>query len=362
MSHVLGHGFGIDEIPSRLKLPGMMNKGFPTHLVAAFNTSRQGLFQLPLVAFVLAASLGLSSAATAPTNAPAKADKAEVKADEKATAAPAVTRLKLLNAGAEPRKALRLSGKPGDKQSMTMTMKMSMNVGAGGEQAMAMKIPAIKMPFDVTTTSVAESGDISYDIVMRDPNVVEDADSMPGMLDAMKASLGSMKGLSGKGTVSNRGFNKATDLKLPADANPQFRQVMDQMNLSQMSSPLPEEAVGPGAKWEVTMPIQSQGLSLEQKSTCEVVSIEGSIVKLKTSIVQNAANQKIENPAAPGLEMTLKQMTGSGTGTTTMDLRKLMPTEGTVDFHADMSMAVNTGEGEQTMTTKVEMNMRLTPE
>ncbi len=339
-----------------------MKKCFQHPFTATFNASWNWLIRLPLLALLLAAGPGLSHAATSPTNAPAKPDKPEAKAAAKVTAAPAATSVKLLNAGAEPRKALRLHSKPGDKQSATVTMKISMNMGAGDQQGMAMKMPAIKMPMELTTTSVSDSGDISYDMLLRELNVVEDADSMPQMVEAMKASLGSLKGLSGKGTISSRGLNKSTDVKLPSDANPQFRQVMDQMNLSQMSAPLPEEAVGPGAKWEVTMPIQSQGLSLEQKVTCELVSVEGNTVKLKTSLVQNAGKQKIENTAMPGMSVNLDHMTGSGTGNTTIDLGRLLPTEGTVDFHSEMSMAMDTGEQPQAMTMKMDMNMRLEPQ
>jgi hypothetical protein len=134
---------------------------------------------------------------------------------------------------------------------------------------------------------------------------------------------------------------------------------MDQMNLSNLSSPLPDEPVGPGAKWEVTLPVKSQGMTINQTETCELVSIEGDRLNVKSTIVQRAANQTIENPALPGMKVQLTKMTGNGTGNTTLDLGKLLPSEATVDIHSEVSMGMNMGQQKQTITIKTDTNIRL---
>ena len=64
---------------------------------------------------------------------------------------------------------------------------------------------------------------------------------------------------------------------MPPGADAQTRQLMDQMkdSFSSVAAPLPEEAVGPGARWEVKMPIKSQGMTIDQTATYELVSLEG---------------------------------------------------------------------------------------
>ena len=73
----------------------------------------------------------------------------------------------------------------------------------------------------------------------------------------------------------------------------------------------------------------------------------------------SAANQKIQNPAMPGLKFDLVKMSGNGAGETTIDLAQLLPAKGTVDSHSELSMAMNTGAQKQTITMKMDLNLRL---
>jgi hypothetical protein len=268
--------------------------------------------------------------------------------------------VKLLEPGAEPRKQLRLHPNAGDKQTLLMTMKMGVDMKLG-EQNQAMKFPAIKMTMDVTPKSVSPEGDIAYDMAMSDVAIEDEPGALPQVTEALKASLGSVKGLSGTGTMSSRGFNKGMDVKLPAGSDPQMTQAMQQMkeSFSNMSAPLPEEPVGPGAKWEVKMPIKSQGMTLNQTTTYQLASVDGENLTLKSTVVQSAANQKIQNPTMPGLKMDLTKMDGQGTADLKFDLTKLLPSEATLNSHSDLSMAMNAGGQKQSMAMKLDLNLRL---
>jgi len=270
--------------------------------------------------------------------------------------------VKLLEAGAEPRKVLRLHPKPGDKQTLGMTLKMAMEMKMGETETPAMKIPAMKMTVDMTVKSVSPDGDITYEMVLSDASVADDPDVMPQVAEAMKSAFANVKGTSGTGTKSNRGFSKGTEMKAPADATPQVRQAMDQMKeaFSNLAAPLPEEAVGPGAKWEVKMLLQSQGMMIEQTAIYQLVSIEGERLTAKSTISQSASNQKIENPAIPGgMKLDLTKMAGNGTGEVTFDLAKLLPPEATMHLHSEVSMGMDMGGQKQPMNMKTELNMRL---
>ena len=60
-----------------------------------------------------------------------------------------------------------------------------------------------------------------------------------------------------------------------------------------------------------------------------------------------------------GLKLDLTKMTGKGTGKATFDLGEIMPPDATAEFHADMAMKMDAGGQKQTMTMKMDMNMRL---
>ena len=271
------------------------------------------------------------------------------------------TQVKLVEAGAEPRKVLRLHPKPGDKQTLSLTMKMAVEMTMGETQIPPMKLPAMTMIMDMTVKTVSADGDITYESVMSDASVSAHPDVLPQIAEAMKSSLDGIKGLSGSGMMSNRGLSKGTDIKAPAGAEPQMSQTVEQMKeaFAQCALPLPEEAVGPGAKWEVRKPVKSQGMTINQTASYELVSIEGERVIAKATIAQSASNQKMQNPAMPALKVDLKKMDGKGTGEITLDLAQAMPAKGNTDSRSMLSMEMNTGGQKQPMTMKADLNIRL---
>lgn len=269
--------------------------------------------------------------------------------------------VKLLEPGAEPRTVLRLHPKPGDKQRVTMTMKMAMATKMGGAQGQAVKMPAITMTMDATVKDIADNGDITYNLVMGDTRVADESGAGAAVAEMIKGALGGAKGVTGTGTVSSRGIAKKMNFNVPAGAQGQTRQLLDQMkdSFSAGAVPLPDEAVGPGARWEVTMPIKSQGMKIDQTMSCELASVAGDQVTIKRTITQHAANQKIQNPARPGMKIDLTKMTGKATGQSTFDLTKLLASEESTDFHSETDMAINMGGKKQPVSTTLDLSMRI---
>jgi hypothetical protein len=267
---------------------------------------------------------------------------------------------KLLDAGAEPRKVLRLHPQPGDKQTLSLTIKISTDIQTGPMPNQSMKMPTIRMTRDTTVKSVSPDGDILYDLAMGNPDVAEEADANPQIAQLIKSAFSAFKGLSSSGTMSDRGFIKGTEMKTPAGSDPQFRWIVDQLRESfgRFLVLLPEEAVGPGARWEVKMPVKSQGMIIDQTTVCQLVSIEGDRVTVKDTIEQRASNQKIQNPAMPGLVLNLTKMAGKGSDDMALDLTRLMPREGTSTLVSEVVMEMNVGGQKNTMTMKTAMDFR----
>jgi hypothetical protein len=272
----------------------------------------------------------------------------------------ATTQVKLLQPGAEPRKVLRLHPSPGDKQTLSMTMKMAGESKVGETPTPAMKLPGLKMTLGCTVKEVSDNGNIAYGLVLSDFSVSDEPGGTPEAAAAMKAIFAGVKGLTGTGTASSRGHNESAAFEAPAGSNPQTRQLADQMKdlFTQLLVPLPEEAVGPGAKWEVKTPLKSQGMTVDQTATYELVSLEGERLTTKSTLAQHAANQKIQNPAMPGMKMDLTKMTGKGSGERTFDLAHLLPTAGAANFHTETAMTMNMGSQKQAMTMKMDIELR----
>ncbi len=267
--------------------------------------------------------------------------------------------IKLIDPGAEPRKPLRLHPKEGDKQACVMTMKMSMEMAMGDIKNPEMKLPAMIMTMATTVKSVSADGDINYEMVMTDATVGDEPGVLPQVAEAVKTSLGNMKGLSSSGTRSSRGVNKATNMKMPSTPDAQTRQVVDQVkeSFAMASAPLPDEPVGAGAKWEVKMPLKSGGIQMDQTATYQIVSFEEDKLVAKTTLTQRAANQKVENPSMPGVKLDLTRMNGTGSGETTIDLGKIVPLQVTMTAQSEAIMAMNSGAQKQEITVKVKTDV-----
>lgn len=293
-----------------------------------------------------------------PTSAPAvaPAERTEPAPVTSPATQPATTQVKLLEAGAEPRRILRLHPKPGNEQTLVMAIKTAVNSGMG--QTLVM--PIIKLTLAATVKNVSADGNTAYELALADAAVLDEPEAMPELATMIKASLAAAKGLVIAGTLSNRGIPiGASESKMPPGANPQTRQFIDQMKegISNLACLLPEEAIGPGAKWEVNLPFRSHGMTIQQTATYETVSIKDDHLQTKYSIAQKAANQKMESPAMPGLKVEVPQMTGTVAGTSALNLAQAFPSQATVDSHSELLM--NMGTQKQAMTMKTDTNVRI---
>ena len=277
-----------------------------------------------------------------------------------AAAMPGAVQIKVLQPGAEPRSVLRLHVQPGDKQSVTMTLKMGMEMKMG-EMQTPMKLPAMNMNMDVAVESVSADGEITYRVTLGDTTIADEPGAPPQMAAALKTALNGTKGTSWSFKLTARGVCQRADMSLPAGANPQLGQAIEQMkqSLTTMAVPLPEEPLGPGARWEARTQTKSQGITVDQTATYELVSAEGDVLKIKSNATQHAANQKIESPSMPGVKADLTKMNGSGSGEIMLNLAHVVPQKATMDSHLDMAMGMNLGAQKQNMGMKMDIGLLL---
>ena len=254
-------------------------------------------------------------------------------ADTNAATSSWTTQVKLVEAGAEPRKVLRLHPNPGDKQTLTLTMKMAMETRLARMQTQAMKMPAIKITLDSTVKEVSDNGDITYELVMGDVSVSSEPGVDPQAAEAYEGGFRRGQGNFGHGHDFQPRLQQGVGVQSAGRQQSRDPQGYgSDEGILHPRGPVPEEAVGPGAKWEVKMPIKTQGMTIDQTATYEMVSLEGERLTTKSTFAQHAANQKIQTPAMPGMKVDLTKMIGKGSGERTFDLAKLLPSEGTWTF------------------------------
>ena len=235
----------------------------------------------------------------------------------------------LVEPGAAPRRELRYRVSRDETMTMDMSMLMSMTMEMGGMVMPTTNMPLMLTAADLTMNDVAESGDMTYRITFTKAGV-ETADGVdPALLAAMQSMERALVGLTGTTTVSDRGVVRAVAFDLGGITDPQMEQAMAPMaaQMKQFSMPLPIEAVGVGAKWDVRHRLDLNGIETSQVGSYELTALDGDMVTLTVSVEQTAANQTIDNPdLPPGASMRLRRLTARGSGTIQLDLTSLVPT------------------------------------
>jgi hypothetical protein len=267
--------------------------------------------------------------------------------------------VKLLAPGAEPRTALRYTVPAGQKTNADMTMTMSMAMNAGG-MSVPMDLPGMTIAMSLAVTGVAANGDITYDVAFTGLTIDTSTTANPAIAAALQPLQASITSIKGTTTISSRGVTKSTKMET-ADAS--IQQLMNQMTSSaeNLSSPLPEEAVGVGAKWEVRQTTSTGGQTTFQKSVYEIVSMNGSTVSLKVTTEQTAPPQSISTPGLPaGAEMYLEKMAGTGEGTVVMKLDSLVPTSD-MNMASSMAMSVSVGGQNQSIVSDNKIRVTIAP-
>jgi hypothetical protein len=127
---------------------------------------------------------------------------------------------------------------------------------------------------------------------------------------------------------------------MPAGARPEMAQVIQGMEqaMSQLSAPLPDEAVGKGASWQVQTKLSQNGVSLTQTATYSLTDLDGDALTLDVKIAQSAPKQKVASPM--GVTVDLTSLSSTGGGKSKLRLDRLSPLESLLSVASTVTMAV----------------------
>ncbi len=267
-------------------------------------------------------------------------------------------KVELLEKGSAPHRQLRFTPKVGDKVSKVMGMKMSQTISMPGIPAQTPEVPGQQMFIDVETKKVASNGDIDYAFTYKDIKII--ADKPSPIVSTTEQMMKPMIGSSGTGTMTNRGISKQAEYKAPEGLNPMAKGLIDGMkdSMSKASTPVPDEAVGVGAKWKVVQELNANGIQLTQTTLSEVTEITSTGFTLKTTITQSAPAQDVKNPLLPAsATMKLDSLATDGNGKSVFEFNSVFPKSSTVNIKSKTSMKLTINGQNTTMGTDMSMEM-----
>ena len=203
-----------------------------------------------------------------------------------AQAAPKGSVIKIIDAGAEPRRALRYAPTKGDEFGFEMRIKMSMAMGMNGQKMPNTAMPEMVMVGGVNVLDAAPDGDVKLKLVYGRGRLEGTDGVMPMMVSAMKKVMDNMPGVTGEFVFTSRGDLVSGSFTFPEGIDPGTRQQLQQTgkSMEQMTLPLPAEPVGKGAKWTADKVIENNGVKVNAVYTQEVTDLSDNAFSVKVSL------------------------------------------------------------------------------
>jgi hypothetical protein len=254
--------------------------------------------------------------------------------------------VKLVSPGSAPRAPLRLH--------------LGLDLTVGGSTLGNLSLPAITygMQTVVSDTSAAGSTvDFSY------KTVSVGAGGNPDAATAMRAVGKQLVGLRARILVDDRGKISSAGVQVPAGADPQVLQLIDQFKqqASNLSIPFPEEPVGKGARWTASTAITLQGTRTPATLTYVLQDVSGNVVNLQ--ILSNAVipDQLAAIPGLPaGTSAHVRRSELKGGGLVLTDLAQPLPTSSDQASEGTITVDVKQGTQEQRVLEKITVDIKIT--
>ena len=266
--------------------------------------------------------------------------------------------VKLLDAGgAEGRLPLRYKFKVGHSEPMVMRMKMAMEMEVPGMGTQKVDMPVMVMRMTTTLRSVEADGSAKLSFS------IDKADVEPGgnpMVAAqIKTLLEKFSGIKGEYGITSRGITTDTKVDMSGVTDPQVKKTMLQMrqSMEQASSPLPVEAIGVGARWEVRQLVSADGMKVRQRVEYKLTARNGDIADLETILSQEADKQTISTPEMNGVTAELESYQAKGTGVLKTNLAGLVPT-GSMQLKNNVVMSAQGQKMVMGLEMKVELGSK----
>lgn len=269
------------------------------------------------------------------------------------------TKVRLLDAGAEPRETLRYALEPGRTAALEMGLTMTLELTQGTRAVPAQKIPRIATFLDLTTADAPEAGAMGVKVVVRDVGLGKDSGLPQQVADRLLPHLQGIKGLTLGYQVTPEGRVKQAAAKLPGQkgaADPTLQQMSQ--SLESMIAPFPDEPVGVGARWEVVARFDSSGTELVQWSTFELRERDAKGAHLGLEVTQAAAQAEVHPPnLPPGVSAKLVQFGSKGAGESRVEFTSPAPRAATMKVDSTMTLAVAQGGADSGQQTAMKSTM-----
>jgi hypothetical protein len=257
----------------------------------------------------------------------------------------------LRDPGREPRRELRYAWKVEQKEQMAILLKTAVSAQTANAHQ-DVPFPALHVVVAIDPQSVSPDGDLRFAWRVTSAETDADAAAPAQLAQGWAAQLVPVEHLAGTGTVTSRGLSRGVTLTAGSagDAGPDAEMVsqVEQM-LRDACAPLPEEAVGKGARWEKLSTLDAKNGHAAQTDTFTLADLQGDKGVLDDNLAQTAYPTTPASPA-PVATARVDSLLTSGAAKFHFDLGRLV-----ADFQFDgtTSMALTAPSNRMNMVMRL---------
>lgn len=269
--------------------------------------------------------------------------------------------VRLLDSGAEPRAVAVYVIAKGPTKPLQMGMDLEMAMEAGGMKLPATKMPRMNLIFQFSTGDRTGT-EWPIDGKLSKISVESNGGAQDQIAAALRPQLGALEGIGMNYFVDEKGRIHDVKVTMPPSLPPMAGQMMSGMtqSIESMTSPLPNESIGIGAKWEVLSRIVANGADLLQVSTLTLDKRDGKVLSLDAVVRQYAAKDKVNPPGMPpGATARLLSYNCLGGGKPVFDMSDVAPTGGSMSINSSMTieLTMDVDGKPENQTTSVDTKM-----
>ncbi|MCZ6572978.1 MAG: hypothetical protein O7C98_07400 [Planctomycetota bacterium] len=244
-----------------------------------------------------------------------------------ATAAGKIT-IELLDEGVEPHRVLRYDLREGVRESMELELHMTMKSEIEGKSELPENnAPPVGMVMDFDPWTKTKDGNLTSGFELAEIYLLEGGDFDDEQLEEMEEGLAKLEGAAGWLVVTPQGQTIDSGVNLTSHITPEAAEIMQNLGASfkQMPMTFPEQPIGRGARWKVTMPADVFGMSMTQVIIYTLEDIDGHLGKLSVDFTQTAEGQLSGPNVPPNVRIDIVKLESRGSGTMDFNLHHFVP-------------------------------------
>jgi hypothetical protein len=274
------------------------------------------------------------------------------------TQAPSPPEIDVLDAGSEPREALRLAPVVGTSERTEMTMRL--DVEQSGISDASVEAPPIRATLAAALPDVAPNGDLHVTFSFPSFDVLKRKGTSAAERGAILRKLESLEALAGELTLTTQGALVDSKLDIPENVDPTTAQLLIQLRsqLRDLTVPMPQEEVGVGARWRAASQLTLSGIEARQVYEYRLKKRTGTTLQLDVRGTQTARRQTVDSG---GVRLRVKRYKLAIRGTVTTDLTHLFPVAFRVRTNGDQIFDVRVRDESGELRQHINIAVTLKP-